>query len=143
MKFLLLLFVTNLGAQEAYETKRYTVKESVLGYSCPLGYYFNPPTRLCYPSKTPTVQDKIESTVGRELPQKRLNSDVVTVNIYNNSQGQLSMPVIDVDGKIKLDGVKRKKVLDKQGIHDAIDKAIDGEYFQEEPEAIDELLAED
>lgn len=101
----------------------YKVSRQTMGYECPSGYYYNPPTGLCYAKP---IESKPET---KEISDKRLNaSDKAVINIYNYANtSRVDMPKIDVVGDV---GVKRRKSLDKKQL--AI--LLDGDWFQEEPD---------
>lgn len=139
MKVLLLLLVTTtVNAQVAVEqtARHYQEVSQVMGYKCPTGYFFNPPTKLCYPeaTKEETTTDKIEKVTSRELPTKRLNADAITVNIYNDAKGRqkIDMPPLNVEGQL---GVKRRRSLDKAAVLSSVEKSLEGDWSEEEKDS--------
>jgi len=129
--FLLLTLSMNLHAQES--TRLYKETSRVVGYSCPSGYYYNAERRLCYP--TPNQEDASTSYEGTTAPTNstsrhyRTDKDVhVTINNYSGA-AKVDMPAMDIEGSL---GVKRRRALDKKSIMSAVEKSLEGNWYEDE-----------
>lgn len=140
---LFLLLVLSSGAFAQESNKYYRETSRVVGYSCPSGYYYNQDRRLCYP--TPNQEDATSTNEGTidaansTSRHYRTDKEVhVTINNYANGKSKVDLPAMNIEGDL---GVKRRRALDKKGILSAVNKALDGNWYEDEKDPHDSEAA--